>query len=110
MAVGGLQRGQTVLVSAASSGVGLAALQIANRLGARPIAQARPCLSDYGEQVQLRYRPVSNGWRTSVLFASSSVLLIFDFLMVITVAVFNLGQAVLADVAQFHIEVPEQSG
>lgn len=41
VAVGGLQRGQTVLVSAASSSVGLAALQVANRLGARPIALSR---------------------------------------------------------------------
>jgi hypothetical protein len=58
----------------------------------------------------MRYRQVANGWRTSVLFASSSVLLIFDFLIMITVAGFNLGHAILADVAQFHIEVPEQSG
>jgi hypothetical protein len=58
----------------------------------------------------MRYRPVSNDWRTSILFDSSSVLLIFDFIIMITVAGFNLGHAILADVAQFHIEVPEQSG
>jgi hypothetical protein len=69
-----------------------------------------PWLSDYGGQVRLRYRPVSNGWRTSVLFASSSTLLIFDFVIVTTVVGFNLGHAILADVAQFHIEGPEQSG
>jgi NADPH:quinone reductase-like Zn-dependent oxidoreductase len=40
-AVGRLAAGQTVLVPAASSGVGLAALQIANRLGATPIALTR---------------------------------------------------------------------
>jgi hypothetical protein len=28
----------------------------------------------------------------------------------ISVAGFNLAHAILADVAQFHIEVPEQSG
>jgi NADPH:quinone reductase-like Zn-dependent oxidoreductase len=41
IALGRLAAGQTVLVPAASSGVGLAALQIANRLGARPIALTR---------------------------------------------------------------------
>ena len=41
VAVGRLAAGQTVLVPAASSSVGLAALQIANRLGARPIALTR---------------------------------------------------------------------
>ena len=41
VAVGRLADGQTVLVPAASSSVGLAALQIANRLGARPIALTR---------------------------------------------------------------------
>jgi NADPH:quinone reductase-like Zn-dependent oxidoreductase len=38
VAVGALRAGQTVLIPAASSSVGLAAIQIANRLGARPIA------------------------------------------------------------------------
>ncbi len=41
VAVGALAEGQTVLVSAASSSVGLAAIQIANRLGAYPIALTR---------------------------------------------------------------------
>jgi NADPH:quinone reductase-like Zn-dependent oxidoreductase len=41
VAVGRLADGQTVLVPAASSSVGLAASQIANRLGARPIALTR---------------------------------------------------------------------
>jgi NADPH:quinone reductase-like Zn-dependent oxidoreductase len=41
VSVGGFKAGQTVLISAASSGVGLAAIQIANRLGARPIAVTR---------------------------------------------------------------------
>jgi NADPH:quinone reductase-like Zn-dependent oxidoreductase len=41
VAVGKLSAGQTVLVSAASSSVGLAAIQIANRLGARPVALTR---------------------------------------------------------------------
>jgi NADPH:quinone reductase-like Zn-dependent oxidoreductase len=41
VAVGRLAAGQTVLVPAASSSVGLAALQIANRLSARPIALTR---------------------------------------------------------------------
>ena len=41
VAVGRLAAGQTVLVPAASSNVGLAVLQIANRLGARPIALTR---------------------------------------------------------------------
>jgi NADPH:quinone reductase-like Zn-dependent oxidoreductase len=41
VSVGGLAAGQTVLISAASSSVGLAAIQIANRLGARPIALTR---------------------------------------------------------------------
>jgi len=41
VAVGRLGAGQTVLVPAASSSVGLSALQIANRLGARPIALTR---------------------------------------------------------------------
>jgi NADPH:quinone reductase-like Zn-dependent oxidoreductase len=38
VALGGLTAGQTVLLTAASSSVGLAAIQIANQLGARPIA------------------------------------------------------------------------
>lgn len=41
VALGRLAHGQTVLLSAASSSVGLAALQIANRVGARPIALTR---------------------------------------------------------------------
>jgi NADPH:quinone reductase-like Zn-dependent oxidoreductase len=39
--VGGLKAGQSVLIPAASSSVGLAAIQIANRLGARAIALTR---------------------------------------------------------------------
>jgi NADPH:quinone reductase-like Zn-dependent oxidoreductase len=41
VSVGALAAGQSVLISAASSSVGLAAIQIANRLGARPIALTR---------------------------------------------------------------------
>jgi NADPH:quinone reductase-like Zn-dependent oxidoreductase len=41
VAVGALKAGQTVLISAASSSVGLAAIQIANSLGAKPIALTR---------------------------------------------------------------------
>jgi NADPH:quinone reductase-like Zn-dependent oxidoreductase len=41
IAVGALAAGQSVLISAASSSVGLAAIQIANDLGARPIALTR---------------------------------------------------------------------
>ena len=41
VATGGLTAGQTVLIPAASSSVGLAAIQIAARLGARPIALTR---------------------------------------------------------------------
>ncbi len=41
VAVGDLQRGESVLIPAASSSVGLAAIQIANHLGARPIALTR---------------------------------------------------------------------
>jgi NADPH:quinone reductase-like Zn-dependent oxidoreductase len=41
VAVGHLQKEQVVLISAASSSVGLAAIQIANRLGAQPIALTR---------------------------------------------------------------------
>ena len=41
VSIGALAAGQTVLISAASSSVGLAAIQIANRLGARPIALTR---------------------------------------------------------------------
>jgi NADPH:quinone reductase-like Zn-dependent oxidoreductase len=41
LALGRLAAGQTVLLPAASSSVGLAAIQIANRLGARPIALMR---------------------------------------------------------------------
>ena len=41
VAIGALAAGQTVLIPAASSSVGLAAIQIANRLGARPIALTR---------------------------------------------------------------------
>jgi NADPH:quinone reductase-like Zn-dependent oxidoreductase len=39
--VGGLRAGESVLITAASSSVGLAAVQIARRLGARPIAVTR---------------------------------------------------------------------
>jgi len=41
VAIGKLAAGQTVLIGAASSSVGLAAIQIANRLGARPVALTR---------------------------------------------------------------------
>jgi NADPH:quinone reductase-like Zn-dependent oxidoreductase len=41
VALGKLSAGQTALISAASSSVGLAAIQIANRLHARPIALTR---------------------------------------------------------------------
>lgn len=41
ISVGNLKAGQTVLITAASSGVGLAAIQTANRVGARPIALTR---------------------------------------------------------------------
>jgi NADPH:quinone reductase-like Zn-dependent oxidoreductase len=41
VAVGALAADQTVLIPAASSSVGLAAIQIANRLGARPVALTR---------------------------------------------------------------------
>ncbi len=41
IATGGLAPGQTVLIPAASSSVGLAAIQVANRIGARPIALTR---------------------------------------------------------------------
>jgi NADPH:quinone reductase-like Zn-dependent oxidoreductase len=41
IAVGALKAGQTVLIPAASSSVGLAAIQIANRLGASPLALTR---------------------------------------------------------------------
>jgi NADPH:quinone reductase-like Zn-dependent oxidoreductase len=41
IAIGKLAAGQTVLIPAASSSVGLAAIQIANRLHARPIALTR---------------------------------------------------------------------
>jgi NADPH:quinone reductase-like Zn-dependent oxidoreductase len=40
-AVGAVGKGQTVLISAASSSVGLAAIQVAHRLGARPVAVTR---------------------------------------------------------------------
>lgn len=39
--LGGLQRGDAVLIGAASSSVGLAAIQVANRIGAVPIALTR---------------------------------------------------------------------
>ena len=39
--VGALDAGQTVLINAASSSVGLAAVQVARRLGARPVALTR---------------------------------------------------------------------
>ena len=41
VAIGALQAGQTVLIPAASSSVGLAAIQVARRIGARPIALTR---------------------------------------------------------------------
>ena len=41
VAVGALKTGQTVLIPAASSSVGLAAIQIANRVGARSVALTR---------------------------------------------------------------------
>jgi NADPH:quinone reductase-like Zn-dependent oxidoreductase len=41
IAIGRLAAGQTVLIPAASSSVGLAAIQIANRIGARPLALTR---------------------------------------------------------------------
>jgi NADPH:quinone reductase-like Zn-dependent oxidoreductase len=41
LSVGSLTAGKTVLITAASSSVGLAAIQIANRIGARPIAVTR---------------------------------------------------------------------
>jgi hypothetical protein len=53
-----------------------------------------------------QYRTVENERIVCFLFGLAHI----DFLIMITVAVFNLGQAILADVAQVHIEVPEQSG
>jgi NADPH:quinone reductase-like Zn-dependent oxidoreductase len=41
ISIGGLKAGRAVLIPAASSSVGLAAIQIANRVGARPIALTR---------------------------------------------------------------------
>lgn len=41
ISVANLKAGQTVLMTAASSSVGLAAIQVANRVGARPIALTR---------------------------------------------------------------------
>jgi NADPH:quinone reductase-like Zn-dependent oxidoreductase len=41
VSIGALAAGQTVMISAASSSVGVGAIQIANRLGARPIALTR---------------------------------------------------------------------
>ena len=41
VAVGALKAGQTVVIPAASSSVGLAAIQVAQRLGARPVALTR---------------------------------------------------------------------
>ena len=41
VAVGSLKAGQTVVIPAASSSVGLAAIQVAQRLGARPVALTR---------------------------------------------------------------------
>jgi NADPH:quinone reductase-like Zn-dependent oxidoreductase len=41
VAIGALKAGQTVLIPAASSSVGLAAIQIAHRLGAHPVALTR---------------------------------------------------------------------
>ncbi len=41
VAVGALKAGQTVVIPAASSSVGLAAIQVARRLGARPVALTR---------------------------------------------------------------------
>jgi NADPH:quinone reductase-like Zn-dependent oxidoreductase len=38
---GGMKRGDSVLITAAASSVGLAAIQIANEVGARPIATTR---------------------------------------------------------------------
>lgn len=53
VAVGGLTGGQSVLIPAASSGVGLAAIQISKALGAQPIALTRTAakvaaLKDHG--------------------------------------------------------------
>jgi NADPH:quinone reductase-like Zn-dependent oxidoreductase len=41
LSLGSLTAGKTILITAASSSVGLAAIQIANRMGARPIAVTR---------------------------------------------------------------------
>jgi len=41
VAVGALKAGETVLIAAASSSVGVAAIQVGNRLGARPVALTR---------------------------------------------------------------------
>jgi NADPH:quinone reductase-like Zn-dependent oxidoreductase len=41
VSIGNLKSGQSVLISAASSSVGLAAIQTANRVGARPVALTR---------------------------------------------------------------------
>jgi NADPH:quinone reductase-like Zn-dependent oxidoreductase len=47
VAVGALKAGQTVLIPAASSSVGLAAIQIANCLGAHPVALTRTSTKEH---------------------------------------------------------------
>lgn len=83
VSVGALEAGQAVLISAASSSVGLAAIQIANRLGARPIALTRTSakrqeLADHGAKAVIATTEQDLVAEVKRLTAGKGAELVFD--------------------------------
>ncbi|MBN3829108.1 zinc-dependent alcohol dehydrogenase family protein [Burkholderia sp. Ac-20384] len=81
--LGGLQRGDTVLIGAASSSVGQAAIQIANHVGAVPIAltrgeSKRQALLDAGAKHVLVGSPADLPQQVADLTGGTGARLVFD--------------------------------
>jgi NADPH:quinone reductase-like Zn-dependent oxidoreductase len=81
--LGGLQRGDAVLIGAASSSVGQAAIQIANHVGAVPIAltrseSKRPALLDAGAKHVIVGSPADLPQQVADLTGGTGARLVFD--------------------------------
>lgn len=81
--LGGLRQGESVVITAASSSVGLAAIQIANRLGAVPIAVTRgagkrQALLDAGAAHVVVMNEEDLGGRLAGIAGPEQVRLVFD--------------------------------
>ncbi|MCK1300113.1 MULTISPECIES: zinc-dependent alcohol dehydrogenase family protein [unclassified Bradyrhizobium] len=81
--IAGLKRGEAVVITAASSSVGLAAIQIANRIGAMPIAVTRTsikrqALRDAGAADVIASVEEDIGSRLEDIVGSNGVRVVFD--------------------------------